>query len=233
MSFQRKDLHGQETLGERMAVVRKEAGHTLDEAAAGTGIQVKYLAALEASDYASLPGPVYARAFLKRYAEFLTLNPELAMRRFDEEQRVVAPLSGAHRFSPVRAGVPRAMFTPTLWRRLGAGFVILIIMGYLGLELTRFVAAPSLTVTEPPDNLRTTAPVITVAGKTTPESTLRLNGQEVSIATDGTFRETLTLSPGVNTILFQVNRKRSRTRSVTRHVLRDTLAEPTAPPASG
>jgi cytoskeletal protein RodZ len=230
VSFKRKDLHGQETLGERMRVVREESGQSLDEAALGTGIQAKYLAALEASDYRSLPGPVYARAFLKRYAEYLTLNPELALRRFDEEQRVVAPLSGTHRFSPVRAGVPRAVFTPTLWRRVGAGFIILVVLGYLGLELTRFVVAPALTVTEPPDNLRTTEPVITVAGQTTPESTLRLNGQEVSIATDGTFRETLTLSPGVNTILFQVNRKRSRTRTVTRHVLRDIPVEPATPP---
>lgn len=233
MSFQRKDLHGQETLGERMKVVREESQQSLDEAAQATGIQVKYLAALEASDYASLPGPVYARAFLKRYAEFLTLNPELALRRFDEEQRVVAPLGGAHRFSPVRAGVPRAMFTPTLWRRMGAGFVILVIVGYLALELSRFVAAPSLVVIEPQDNIRTTAPVITVTGKTTPESTLRLNGQEVAIATDGTFRETLTLSPGVNTILFQVNRKQSRTRSVTRHVLRDIPAEEATPLVPG
>ena len=58
----------------------------------------------------------YMLAFLKRYAEFLTLNPELALRRFDEEQRVVAPLSGAHRFHRFEP-VCLAMFTPTLWRR--------------------------------------------------------------------------------------------------------------------
>lgn len=229
MTFQHKKLHSQETLGERLQDVREEAGLSLEAVARELNIQAKYLSALEEGRTQDLPGPVYARAFLKRYAEHLTLNSELVLRQFDEEQRVVTSLRSSPRFRPLRAGVPRAVFTPTLWRRLAVALFVVLIFGYLGLELTRFLVAPDLTVTDPAVNEQTSADSITVAGRTAPESTLTLNGQEIAVAPDGSFRESLTLSPGLNTIVLQVHRKRSRTRSVTRHILRTAAPEPLAP----
>jgi transcriptional regulator with XRE-family HTH domain len=68
---------------------REARGLTISDAAKGTRIGERYLRALEAN--ASLdefPAPVYARSFLRAYAEFLDLETDGIVRRFDEDHPV-------------------------------------------------------------------------------------------------------------------------------------------------
>src|SRR3712207_7158750 len=55
---------------------RKQRGLTLDEAEQATKIRKRYLAGLEREDYGVLPDAVYARGFLKTYANYLGLDGE-------------------------------------------------------------------------------------------------------------------------------------------------------------
>lgn len=50
--------------------------------AARTKIRAKYLRALENEDFDQLPGPTYARTFLRTYAEFLGLDPHLLVEEY-------------------------------------------------------------------------------------------------------------------------------------------------------
>ena len=88
------DVHGATGVtSQRVATTIRQArearGLTISDAAKGTRIAERYLRALEA--HASLdefPAPVYARSFLRAYAEFLDLETEGIVRRFDEDHPV-------------------------------------------------------------------------------------------------------------------------------------------------
>ncbi len=62
--------------GTRLAAARRHRGQSLDQVAAATRIRRHHLQALEAGDLDALPGPVYARGYLRTYAEYLDLDPD-------------------------------------------------------------------------------------------------------------------------------------------------------------
>lgn len=64
-------------IGGTLREARTRSGLALDDAAAATRIRIKYLAALEDERFGALPEDVYARAFLRTYANFLGLDGDL------------------------------------------------------------------------------------------------------------------------------------------------------------
>ncbi len=65
---------------------REARGLTLSDAASATRIWDRYLQALEANaSLEEFPAPIYARSFLRAYAEFLGLEADLMVNRFDED----------------------------------------------------------------------------------------------------------------------------------------------------
>ena len=64
-------------LGATLRHARSEQGLDVDDVAAATRIRSKYLVAFEDERFGSLPDEVYARAFIRTYANFLGLDGEL------------------------------------------------------------------------------------------------------------------------------------------------------------
>jgi cytoskeleton protein RodZ len=65
---------------------RLERGLSLKEVEQATKIRTRYLEGLEREDPTSLPDPVYARGFLKTYANFLGLDGEQLSREFRDHR---------------------------------------------------------------------------------------------------------------------------------------------------
>ena len=63
-------------IGRLLEQKRKERGLTLEEVEQATKIRKRYLTGLERENYAILPDAVYARGFLKTYANYLGLDGE-------------------------------------------------------------------------------------------------------------------------------------------------------------
>ena len=74
-----------ETLGETLREAREENGASIEDAAAATRIMQTQLRAIENNDYSGIPAPMYAKGFLKLYAQFLGLEPEPILERFQKE----------------------------------------------------------------------------------------------------------------------------------------------------
>lgn len=64
------------TAGSLLKEAREARGLTLEEAAAATRVRAPYLEALEDDQPQKLPAPVYARGYLRTYAQLLELEPE-------------------------------------------------------------------------------------------------------------------------------------------------------------
>jgi cytoskeleton protein RodZ len=72
---------GEAEIGRFLEQKRKEWGLSLEEVEQATKIRKRYLTGLEREDYAMLPDAVYARGFLKTYANYLGIDGEAFARQ--------------------------------------------------------------------------------------------------------------------------------------------------------
>jgi transcriptional regulator with XRE-family HTH domain len=72
-------------LGRVLSEARVQRGLTLEDCERDTRISKRYLDALEREDWKVFPAPVYSRAFLRTYAQYLGLNPAELMRAFQAQ----------------------------------------------------------------------------------------------------------------------------------------------------
>ena len=69
-------------------ILRKERENqrmTIQEIEEGTSIRASYIEAIESGEYDKMPGRVYAKGFIKNYANFLNLNGDEIVKQFMEE----------------------------------------------------------------------------------------------------------------------------------------------------
>ncbi|HNP74213.1 MAG TPA: helix-turn-helix domain-containing protein, partial [Kouleothrix sp.] len=148
-------------LGERLREARESQGISISQAAIETRILQRYIVALEDGDFQHLPGDVYARGFIRNYAEYLSIPAEELIDLYRRERGISEPI----RVVPVTSA-PRVrnLMVPSFF---GVFFVVLVLIGasYLMLSTLNFVgqstqgqvaAAPTQAPTPPP--LPTSAP---------------------------------------------------------------------------
>jgi cytoskeleton protein RodZ len=74
-------------IGRFLEQKRKERGLSLEEVEQATKIRKRYLTGLEREDYTILPDAVYARGFLKTYANYLGLDGEALSRQLKSTRK--------------------------------------------------------------------------------------------------------------------------------------------------
>jgi len=218
--FKTKSLSGLKTLGERLKEVREESDLSLEEVTKKTGIKIEYLSALELNDYQRLPGELYTKSFLKRYAAFLELNPQSVIRLYEKESGIISKTVNQNKRQHA-FGLSRHHFaiTPKTFRRIAIFLIIFACFLYVGYEILDSMAPPELTVNQPSDNYITSSTTIEVSGRVEPESKLQINGQEIFSDREGNFSETMSLQEGVNIIEIEAYKKRGRSTIIYRRVL--------------
>lgn len=118
-----------ESIGSRLRRAREEAGLSLAQLAAETRIGERMLAAIEAGDYAALPGRTYAIGFSRTYAKAVGLNDGevgAAVRAELAEQAPVDTRRGIQTFEP---GDPARVPSARLAWLAGGLLVIALILG--------------------------------------------------------------------------------------------------------
>ena len=81
------EANGEAKIGRFLEQKRKERGLSLEEVEQATKIRKRYLTGLEREDYAMLPDAVYARGFLKTYANYLGLDGEALSRQLKSRRK--------------------------------------------------------------------------------------------------------------------------------------------------
>jgi len=137
-------------LPERLFTARERKGVDLYRAERDTKIRARYLAALERGDYKELPGAVYTKGFLRNYALYLGLDPDDVLLQWRRER------GDAREPEPVIV-VPRPIVAPRKGLTFSPAVVVAAIMtvavvafgAYLVLQIQRYVAPPTIAVTQP------------------------------------------------------------------------------------
>jgi cytoskeleton protein RodZ len=70
-------------IGKILKQERERRGYSVEDVYKGTKISIMSIEALENGDFDVLPHPVYTRAFIKTYAEFLGLDPAEFLQAYD------------------------------------------------------------------------------------------------------------------------------------------------------
>lgn len=159
-------------LGERLRTAREARGISLAEAASATRILPRYIQALENGDLQSLPGDVYARGFIRNYAQALDLPAEELIQQYRQERgEPTGKIKIVPAATPPR---PRGCLLPSL-SFFGSFFVILVLVvgAYFAAEtFGLFTKAPITTA-----NVTPTMPLRTATAFATtpaaPSSTAR------------------------------------------------------------
>lgn len=221
--FTKKSI-GTLTLGEKLKKLRSDRRISLSDVARSTNIQVKYLEFIEEGAYEKLPVDVYAKGFLKSYAEFLGIDENVLIKLFEKEKEIKKNLkfsrdkkkegrSSFNFLKPLK--IQSFIFTPKII--VGTSISILILIGfiYLYLEIGSFASVPRLVVLNPEQNAVIQGGSVSVEGITDRDAKLSVNGQPVLIDDEGHFRENLILQPGSNVINIKaVNRFKKETEEL-------------------
>jgi cytoskeletal protein RodZ len=196
---------GDEALGAMLHAARERKGVDLYRAERDTKIRARFLEALESSDFKALPGAVYTKGFLRNYALYLGLDPELVLARWKAETGEVRrhePTTIAPR--PLEA--PRSGFTFSRGLLVAAVLTIAVLafVGYIGLQLFRFAQPPGLTVAQAAvSEAAADAESTTLNGTASPGATVAIEaiGQEtyrVTADADGDWQQSVPLKKGRN-----------------------------------
>ena len=194
-----------ERLGAMLLAARERKGVDLYRAERDTKIRAKFLEALENSDFKELPGAVYTKGFLRNYALYLGLDPELVVAQWKTEV-------GESRRSEPTIIAPRPLEAPRSGFTFSRGLIVAAILtlavlafaGYIGLQLFRFSQPPGLTVAQAAvSEAAPDADTTTLSGTASPGSTVAIEalGQEtyrVTADTNGGWEQVVPLKKGRN-----------------------------------
>jgi len=110
--------------GARFKKAREARGVTLDQIASDTRISTRFLAAIENEDFGVLPGGIFNRGFIRAYAERVGLDPQQAIRDYEQLARAAEPEHAPPETAPVER--PRQLYPVAL-----GALVLLIAIFYV------------------------------------------------------------------------------------------------------
>ena len=226
VSFHHRYLNEAAVLHEQFRAARVARRWTIDRVAHALAIAPSYIQAIEEGRWSVLPGGVYTRQFVRRYAEFLGLDRVSVLEALDappgaawaslEQRRLDVP------------EIPRVAVWP--WQRMQSFIILVIVLSVGWYFSTRVLAAfepPFLTVDSPTVDLAVTEPLVRVQGKSEPGASLTVNDIVVPLRPDGIFSTSLVLLQGQNTIRIVATGRHGKPHVVERVV---TVVQPQQKP---
>jgi cytoskeleton protein RodZ len=137
------------TAGSLLKEAREARGLSLEEVAAATRVRVPYLEALEADALNQLPALVYARGYLRSYANLLEMEPEplvASLRPAREPERTLPPAPR------------RTAWRPAVSPGLIAAAAVAVLAGAFGLYARHELGLENAAATRPAPVLIATPP---------------------------------------------------------------------------
>jgi cytoskeleton protein RodZ len=151
-------------IGELLRSAREARGLSLDEIEAATRIRKRYLEALEAEAFDQLPGPAYAKGFVRTYATYLGLAADDLSGMFPDQRA-----GGVSRGFPVEVRITPAM-PQSRARRVVTAIAVALVIGLVGLAYVLYGQIRQFAVTPAPGTPGAATPTRPPARTGTPGS---------------------------------------------------------------
>ena len=147
-----------QSIGDRLRAARERRGVSIADASAALKIRESILEAFEREDHSQLPPRVYALGQLRTYAAYLGLDPATVIAGWQAAPASIGspaltPTQQSRtpfdRLNALRPDVIRS--TRGVLTIGGLGLAVLLISGFMVLQLLRFILPPSIAITNPTD----------------------------------------------------------------------------------
>jgi len=201
MEFIHRKLKNPKRLGEILKDVRQKRNITLEQAEEEIKVRVRYLQALEDGRYEILPESVYTLGFLAKYADFLGLNRNAMLAKFNSERGTT--YKNTKIMVQRRIKEPLFNITPRFLVITGIILALVGIGGYIVYSVHSFMSPPNLAISAPNANQIIQADSVDIIGKTDEGASLSINGQSVATDDLGNFHQQVKLQPGLNSFEIQ------------------------------
>jgi len=197
------------TLGEKLKKIREDAGISLSDISINTKVKREYLEKIEEGNYAELPFDVYVKGFLRSYAKYLNLNPEIVISQFNKEIGVRDNVKKYQEKSKEvdKFKIPSLIITPKMTSIFLSSLVVLIGAGYFYLEVNDFSKEPNLSLENSNFNEIVESSSLEIRGKTDFENKVTINNQPILVDSEGNFQEKIGLQNGLNEITVEAFNK--------------------------
>ncbi len=125
-----------DSIAEIVRRARKERGLTLDEVAASTRINRKYLEAIESGDRTAIPGGFFYKSFVRQYAAALATDSNKVVDEVEQVLEAEEPAVPAEQddelMKAIAASAPAPERSGHRWVPSTFGYVILLIVALIG-----------------------------------------------------------------------------------------------------
>ncbi len=213
--FTQKKIIIEEKAGERLRQARNLLNLNLKQVASKTGIKEEYLIAMENENFSSLPPGLYGKNFIKKYSQFLKINPSEIINKtpFVDQESQNNP------FSKKIVNSNNFLIFPKIIRNSLLILIIIIFFSYLAFYLLKAREMPELLIYEPQNNISIENNLIEVSGKTDPNANLTINGKAILLEDGGYFSSKINLKQGVNQINIVSQKKYSQENIIKKQIL--------------
>lgn len=183
------------TAGEIIKEARVKKKYSRARLERETKIKKEFIEALEQEDWGRLPEYPVVSGFVKNLSEALSLDKRwmTAVLRRDYPPKTLD-------VNPKPDVTNKFMWSPRLTFLLGVFIIIVVILGYLSLQYSRFVRPPELEVFEPTEGQAVTDIKVMVSGKTDPDATVKINNQPILVSEEGDFEAEIEISENTQEI---------------------------------
>ncbi|MDD4290433.1 MAG: helix-turn-helix domain-containing protein [Patescibacteria group bacterium] len=208
-SFRVKKIYSN-SLGEKLRLTRESKKYSIEMFCNISGIPVKYLYSLENEEWASLPGEIYTKNFLKKYCKILGLNYGLCLGQYEKQKSIFFKKKLERKKKVSAIEKIKEFITPKKLSLILLCLGITSFIFYIALGIINYIKPPKIEIVYPEKNFVTIENSLAVHGKTEPESMLFVNDEAVGVSETGDFFIDVKLKPGLNTFDIVAQKKHSR-----------------------
>ncbi len=194
----------------------------LEDVSQKTGIQVKYLRRMEKGEWSKLPSGVYVKGFLRKYARIIGCNSEELVKAYEKEilEENLKDDENKPRESYFSKLKLVKDISPRTFRITLVSIVFLVVLGYIGYQVSAVFSAPELKITEPQDSEVVIIKDSTaIKGEVGEGVDVFINNELVSLNSERFFNKEVDLLPGLNIFSIKAVSRFGKETTINRRII--------------
>lgn len=210
------------TLGDILKFERERRRIPLEKAALELKIKKQHLESLENDSLHELPADIYAKNYLKKYADLLKLDIKAVLELYEKERAIISKIEDKDEkkvFSEKAKKRFSFTLTPKIVRRASITLIVASFILYMWYQISDLSAPPEIALVEPlSTEITTNQKKFEFIGSTSPDASLTINGESIRLSSDGSFQEEISLQEGLNTVVLEATNELGRKNTVSRKI---------------
>jgi cytoskeletal protein RodZ len=205
------------TAGEVLKTKRESLGKTLQQISQETKIQERFLEYIEENAYEKFDSDVFVSGFIKIYSENLGLDTERVLALYRRGNGHIYQNKKGKGIS--QKAKKKNIFTP---KNIAIAVITISLIGiliYIGYQIFLFQNPPTISITEPNNNITADEETLTIKGDTTNTSYILNNETKTIVEDNGCFSLEYTLTEGENDITITAVKENTGQEAVTNLVI--------------